>query len=329
MKDLIYFFGAILAVLLVVGVLNFMVDPTGNRHYLRDWSLKTGDVYLGNNIDERLLKKQMLSADTDSSIFILGASRVMLWGSNFFPNEKVLNLGVTNGSSDDYLYFLEHLAGRTNIDRVIIDLGPWTFPKDPSRDQYKVFYQKTWRDHWNAFKDLFTYAILRESFYTITKNQSVGRIMPASASEAEQQFGYFWDGRRHYTRETLSTSPDIVARDVLKWSQAERIPDLETGVDDGKLENFCKVLNDFREQTHAKIELVSLPLNPIAVRSIRDRRLGYTVESLEKNVNEKVAKSCKIPVQDFENLCPEIEFMDGLHPRESCLTRIMNHLAKN
>lgn len=106
------FFLKIMAIIFPIAVLviavNFLVDPANifsSREYISGIAeiLSSGhNVDNVSNYNERLLQEQMVRRlDQSPDIVVLGSSRIMEIGSDFFPGKKVLNAGVSHGNIND------------------------------------------------------------------------------------------------------------------------------------------------------------------------------------------------------------------------------------
>lgn len=322
-----YYFFPLTLILALVGAFNLWIDPTGAHLGTQGLPIPHGYVFLGNNINERLLKKEMLRLDKQSSTFILGSSRVLLgWNSKLFPkSDDVLNLGVTSATCEDYHYFLDQLAQRENVKNVYIEIAPWTFHKAANWDQSNLYYRKKGvKERWSEFKDLFTFSILRESYYTMVRHQGVGNLVPES--EAAELYGYTADGRRHLTQGYLALDANAALAEAMKQANTPEVYDLNAGVDDSKIREFCENVERIQTRTKAKVRLMVLPWNPAAAQRVVERKLAQTVEGANRELIEKVQTACRMPVINFQNLCPAHEFFDAEHAREACFVRIMSEL---
>jgi hypothetical protein len=93
---------------IIVAAFNFFVDPA-NLFFPRDYVAGVAGIMLrGHNVDnvsnynERLLQEQMITrVAAKPNIVVMGSSRIMEIGSDFFPGKMVLNVGVSHANIHD------------------------------------------------------------------------------------------------------------------------------------------------------------------------------------------------------------------------------------
>ncbi len=102
------FFLFVAPVALLVAMVNYKIDPANifsTNLYVKGIAeiLSAGhNVDNISNYDERLLQEQMISRLTSSpDIIVVGSSRIMQVGNNFYPGKKVLNCGVSHANIKD------------------------------------------------------------------------------------------------------------------------------------------------------------------------------------------------------------------------------------
>ncbi len=149
---------------LMVVLCNYFIDPANlfsSRQYV---SGIAGILSSGNNVDnisnydERLLQEEMIvRIKKTPDIVVLGSSRIMEIGSDFFPGKSVINLGVSHGNIHDLVAIVALLdsAGRLPKD-VLINVDPnlvsykGTNEWQSLSDYYDAFHKKYARDDWPA-----------------------------------------------------------------------------------------------------------------------------------------------------------------------------------
>ena len=126
-----FFLGLCLAVLPVF-TWNLVSDPLGILKDFRQlMPLKKNQILVGRNINERIVKRDLLGVTRDIDIAILGTSRAGIVSSDHFPGRNFLNLSVEGATAADYLYFLNEFDGSRNFPKeLIVEIAPWTFSKN-------------------------------------------------------------------------------------------------------------------------------------------------------------------------------------------------------
>ena len=121
-----------LPIALMVSLTNYLVDPANifsSKQYVAGIA---SILSLGHNVDnisnynERLLQEERISALTKTpDIIVLGSSRVMEIGDDFFPDKTVLNCGVSHANIHDLVAIVGLLDSLHKIPgEVFINMDP-------------------------------------------------------------------------------------------------------------------------------------------------------------------------------------------------------------
>lgn len=116
-----------LPVVFIIGGINYFIDPA-NIFFSKDYIKGIAAILSqGNNVDnisnydERLLQEQMvLQLKKTPDIIVLGSSRIMEVGSDFFPGKRVLNCGVSHANIKDLIAITGMLDSKGNLPKEII-----------------------------------------------------------------------------------------------------------------------------------------------------------------------------------------------------------------
>ena len=319
--------------------MNYIVNPTGKNISHYSLPIPKDHILVGNNINERLLKKQMLEVESNVTTFVIGSSRVMYgFDSMFFDGkENVLNLGVSNGSFFDYRFFINQLLHKKNIHHVYIEIAPWTFPSIGVRGNMfselscALQNSNSCKSSGTYLRDLFTFSFTKES-YKMVFGKRAGEIIPLK--ESENISGYTFDGRHHSEIKYLNTDLYTSNERVMRQISEKNITDFETEIDQAQMKELCMLSRDLSREVPSIIFFI-LPFNPIASKLLRDRNLGYTIESKVQDVKSKFEQTCNknllfpgVKVQEVGKNCQPEEFFDGEHFKESCFAKIKKELIR-
>jgi len=130
----------VLPIALLVVFTNYYIDPANlfsSKQYvsgIADILAKGHNVNNIANYDERLFQEQMITKiGYKPDIVILGSSRIMEIGTDFFTNKKVLNCGVSHGNINDVVAIMGVLDSVGKLPKkVIINVDPFLICKGGS-----------------------------------------------------------------------------------------------------------------------------------------------------------------------------------------------------
>jgi hypothetical protein len=133
MKKLVY---RLLVIFVPIGLLvmtvNYLVDPANmfsEGEYvsgISDILIKGHNVDGVANYDERALQEQMIrKLPYRPDVVVLGSSRIMELGTDFFPGKKLLNCGVSHANINDVLAIIGLLDSLDKLpEEIVINLDP-------------------------------------------------------------------------------------------------------------------------------------------------------------------------------------------------------------
>ena len=135
-----------LPILLLIICINYKEDPA---NIFRKGPYEKGIVkYLNEgknvtnvtNYDERLLQRYFITDNKNCpDVIVLGSSRVMQLGKGFFPNENLMNNGVSGATIEDLLAIYDLYENKgCSIKKVRIGLDPYFFNENNDQSRWKV-----------------------------------------------------------------------------------------------------------------------------------------------------------------------------------------------
>ena len=280
----------ILPVGLMVGLFNYFVDPANifaPASYIggiADILSRGHNVNNLSNYNERLLQEQLLKKqEKPVDVMILGSSRVMEIGSDFFPGRTVLNCGVSHGNINDLVSIvgLADSLGRLPQE-VVIGLDHFLIGQGASREwkslyAYRQYFLSKYDTLGGRYADaessdppkklisLLSLDYFKSSIDFFSKRISkkyfdVGKEIPSAS-------GRLSDGTVHYT--------DAYANpDTLKTAIDARVTGLKLGIplmDTTRIVLFDKLL-DFLQQKKIKVSFVMIPYHPEFYKALQQRQ---------------------------------------------------------
>ena len=293
-----------------------------------------------NDLDERLFQKSRLAvagSDFEGDTIVVGSSRVMLVNSET-SGEEILNLSVSGATVEDlYSFGLPGLkvSGET---RVIIGLDPWVVNKHSKEIRWKSV--ETDYKYW---REVVVKGIPLRSF---PYPESLGQDNQLSLiSNLYNQFN-----AKHISQIPSDGIPEILAKKSQDGSiiygleyQNMSIEEIRAGfssihsyaemplfeLSDRKLESIRDLIIYLKANSIA-VEIVLTPYHPELYPELVSKSIGY--ETAER-VFIELANQQGIVISGSYNPqqagCKSHEFYDGMHPKEECMSRVLQSRGTN
>ena len=301
----------LLLIILPIGFLvsasNFFIDPA-NIFSSKEY---TGGIAAilseGHNVDnianynERLLEEQMINRLKQTpDIVVLGSSRIMEVGSDFFPGKSVLNCGVSHANINDLaaLTGLLDSVARLPLEMVInVDAGLISKKSTVEWQSLSAYHNYFLRkipagysllnesNESNEFKKLYSlisFDYFKESLSFITSG-STKKYYDVNLQKPVLH-GRFSDG-------TICYGTKYLYPDTVKVAHDARITALKEGLsepDENKI-SLLKSLIDFLQAKKIKIEFVMLPYHfeYYDVVNINQQNLFHNYDSLFRSIAQQ------------------------------------------
>jgi len=295
-------------------------------------ALATSDAVYSFNMDERKFIKFRINYETLSpNSLVLGSSRIMQIGEHNSTN-NTLNLGVSGATIEDDLAIADLATKKFNPKILFIAADPWLFNKNSG--------ERRWMS-------------LSSEYITALLNLDINVDKKLELTKADKEFIFFRLGSKIYdsiskqdyvAKDDLAESRDKIRRDgsrVYNTTYANK-SQKEISAEFSDLLNYAMTDYSFSEEYQAifgkfidsyskkyKIVLVLSPYHPNLYQRIkRERPIYLEIESKFRDF----AKTHNVQIIGSYNPdivgCNESEFYDGMHPKDSCMGKIMNSLGK-
>jgi hypothetical protein len=294
----------ILPIAFLVSASNYFIDPA-NIFSSKEY---TGGIAAilseGHNVDnisnynERLLEEQIIiRLKQTPDIVVLGSSRIMEVGSDFFPEKKVLNCGVSHANINDLVALTGLLdsLGRLPHEMLInVDVGliskkstvewqslsvyhDYFLRKIPAGDN--LFNESEGSNEFKKLYSLISFDYFKESLSFITSG-STKKYYDISQQKPVLH-GRFSDGTICYSAKYLYPDTVKVAHDAAITAFKEGL----SGPDTIKI-TLLNSLIDFLQAKKIKIEFVMLPYHfaYYDVVNVNQQNLFHNYESLFCNI---------------------------------------------
>jgi Acyltransferase family len=294
--------------------------------------LASADAVYSPNMDERVFINSRIHVETmRPDTIVLGSSRIMQVGEHNYSH-KVLNLGVSGASVEDDLTIAYLATRKFTPTTLIISADPWLFNKNSGQTRWKsllgdyadalsfinipVTGKSTSTEAGKAPPFLKIYS----SIYTAINNQAL--VAGNDASETRDKIRR--DGSRVYNTEYSQRSQQEIAsefQNLLYYA----MNDYEFSSD--SYEKFARFIDVFSKKY--TIVLILSPYHPKLYARIKTERPIYLeIESFFRDFSNTHNVTI-IGSYDPERVdCQETEFYDGMHPKDSCLGKILTTLSR-
>lgn len=333
-----------------IALFNALVDPA--RIYLKR-ALNAGDFvnrleagYTGQyNINERDLKVE-LAKRSRADCVVLGSSHVYQFTPTFLKRgdsrcQSWLNLSVPAASLEDQLVFTHLLTSSPTPPKVIyIELSHWTLTRDADTNYrdfpfyysprlYALGYQNTGlKLFWDSavsqakkLRELLSFTMLQASIQEWPKfmTRSVRFTKTPDLTQGMEDLFWMPDGSLLYSREYVSgAKSDVNPSTPIKFR-----PD-RVRLEPEAWKLFLSNLEDLKRRGIQPVVLLT-PYHPYAFEGI-NRTFGQRLTHLGETVKQRLQVE-GIPIlgsYHIENLhCQGKEFYDLVHPRPSCMAKLL------
>ena len=289
-------------------------------------------------MDERVFQKNRLTLHKFSNVehLVVGSSRTMSINSTVL-SQNIVNLSVSGASLEDIYTLALSGLNSTKANSIVIGLDPWTLNKDSGQERWisiKDEYE-TWKTNVLQGVPLFDVSSKSEianagrsswisHLYNMLNNNFANKLPTDGTPEVLAK--RHQDGSIVYSEDYLSLSPkdiELGFGDIVEYANMKKF-----NLDYGKV-NELQSLLEYLKQNEVNITLLLSPYHP-EFRAFAQE--DYLVFSTAEHALLELAKQLKINVlgsfDPHEAKCVSNDFYDGMHPKESCLTKIFMYFDK-
>jgi hypothetical protein len=340
-KRLLYHLSLILVpITLLVITANYFVDPANifnGRAYvsgIADILLKGHNVDQVANYDERALQEQIITRlSWRPEVVVLGSSRIMELGADFFPGKKVLNCGVSHANINDLLAITGLLDSTGRLPQeVVINLDPHLVCQGGTSEWESL---SAYRDHYlkeiHAQEPSHPASLRLEKFYSLISfeyfEKSLGFVLQRKTKRfldvglnRPALYGRFSDG-------TICYPSSYACPDTLKVTGDAGVVGgrEETTPDKTKLKQLSELL-DFLAGRKIAVVFVMLPFHPQYYRKMDQRFPGMFNQYTR--IFGQLALDRHIPIHggfDANALgIPPSQFYDSWHCSRVAIKKVYN-----
>jgi hypothetical protein len=334
----------IVPVAAIVAASNYFIDPA-NLFFPREYVAGIASILLkGHNVDnianynERLLQEQMVTRlHYRPDVVVLGSSRIMEIGNDFFPGKTVLNAGVSHANIHDIVALAgaldstEHLPAEVyiNVDAGLIS-EKHTLEWQSIAPYYTYFIKKYTLPGLRKEKDdikradklyaLFSLEYFKESMRFLVTNGDKKFIDVEKNKPAK--YGRFSDGAICYSYTYLHP-------DTIKTASDAAITGAKEGLSLPDQDNIqlLRTLVDFFQQHNIKVHFIMLPYHPAYYEAVNKNynnlfiRYNAVFHAIAEEKGVELRGSFDSNVYGLN----QKDFYDMHHCSKDAIKRIFNH----
>ncbi|MCW5876557.1 MAG: DUF1574 family protein [Anaerolineales bacterium] len=334
-----------LPILLAVGTVNYMVDPSqlfGSGRVEREMAvimLSGQNVANIVNYDHRLLQKMYFeSLENPAQVIVAGSSRSMLINATMFPGVQFYNASMAGASIEDYLALQQLMLDEgISPEVVVLDVSPWVFNPNGGQTRWKSMggeflralarlgvsvglHQRLNSIDYDGYAALFSLPYLQDSLRWLAQDAE----FYATAQTRTGELMKLSDGSRVYSAEEEAQTAEQL-RQIVRQSLAQPYAMTDfTEMDKQSMELFERVVDAWLA-SGTQVTLLLAPYQPEYYGALAADSHYQIIERVEEYLHQ-IAAERGITVMGSYNPavigCQAEEFYDGLHPRPSCMERI-------
>lgn len=347
--------GSFLAVLIVIGFTNLIVDPSqvfgvslGDEQHLAEILTHGDDAVVDPSLNMHVVKRELLDrSKSPPQVVAFGSSRVWELSQKMFPNQRFLNAGTNSATLDDYIAMWGLFeTGRPKPQTLILEADPWIFNRanPPLTHCMKLAAQfkataaalggvsvRRCLDG-PPYRKLFSLSSFITSLRFLQwEHDGVGcrGICPVPSDAAMPARSDLWhpDGSMNHFRIEPADSVTAFARDQGETSPRFKFFDGMTVIDTRIVEDWRKLLLRMKANGVSVVVYLS-PFHPAYLAAIASHE-PHDIELLDEveATMRRVAQEADIPVigsyRPDRARCAADEFYDSIHIHPSCIERIL------
>ena len=294
--------------------------------------LMKSKVIYAPNINERdLIRSRINCENLNPKTLVVGSSRIMQIGNNTYNNE-VINLGVSGASIEDDITITNMATKKFKPSTIIVSADPWLFNSSSGQDR------------WQFLNYEFT-----EALSVLKGNPKLNIVNHDSKltkeNLQERSLKKFYQFINHYKYDASNDIPetgDKIRRDgsrVYNITYSSKT-ELEKEQDFPDLLNYSMNPYSFSEISRKyfemfikhyaknyKVVLILSPYHPKLYDIIKkEQKPHIKIESEFRNLANKLNIQIIGSYDPAITGCVNIDFYDGMHPKDECIKKIMSEL---
>jgi len=325
--------GASIILLTIFSKLNIsFFKKNSTEFFLANLLLKSDAVYSTRLNEREFIKNRILLENFKPKILIVGSSRLMHTSNNSF-NDEFFNASVSGASIEDHIAITGMALEKFQFDKIILGADPWLFNK--------YNYQSRWK---NVSKEYFlsTENILRMQHKTDVLSKRKTELTNSFYEKILERIYFLLNQRNLNYKENILKRNKFDQKAIILKNGSRILSDVEkkqiniTNIkysmnpfefSKDHYEIYKKFLNYLVDVHKKEVVLLMSPYH-LSSYELTVKKMPYYME-IEKKIREfGQIKNVKI-IGSFNSSitnCDEDEFYDAMHPKNSCLTKIIKNI---
>jgi hypothetical protein len=320
--------------LAMLGVIGFASKKATEGHELAiAEQLSKADFVYFSNLDERRFTEARLSYPIrETEAIVMGSSRIMQVSSKTVGKPS-LNLGVSGASVEDYIAYVGESVAKLRPREVYLGADPWLLNRYDKQDRWQSsasLYTK-WNEKIAIKEALGSFPPSANASVASNYSQhnfarliyaSVNRggSVIASNGEREATSKKAYDGFHIYDQKYATTTADSMEKGfdgLLDYAMKE------FEFDQSAYDRY-RALIEWLKLNGVTPYVVLSPYHPTVYEKMKSKKpIFLELESRFRKLGEELGVNVLGSYDPNKAKCQAVDFYDGMHPKESCMNRIL------
>ena len=310
---------------------NFFLKKKSTEAYFANILIKKNYILWSNIDDRKFLKYRILYENLDPKILIVGSSRAMQISNEIF-DRSLLNLSFNGGSIEDQISITEMALEKFNPDKIVLLAEPWFFNKNHKQIRWKSLsteYNLAIQNiklmnksniilSKSSFKEANFFERFFEKMYDFLNIKELNIDIKEDEIAKYDRDIIFRDGFRYYGKKKRAR------KNVIKPVEYS-MTNYEFSNDNyNTYKEFLKYLkNIHKKEVILMLSPFHLPSYELTIKKIPEySEMEQKFIQLGKQLNIKTIGS----YNPIDSNCSVNEFFDRMHPKKSCMQKILNQI---
>ena len=325
--------GVSIIILAIFSQLNISFFKKNSTEFFLAKLLIKNDAVYSTRLDERkFTKNRILLENFKPKILIIGSSRLMQTSNDFF-NEDFFNASVSGASMEDHIAITGMALERFQFDKIVLGADPWLFNKYNYQSRWKEVSKEYFLSKENILKMQHNVDVLskEKTKFTFSFYEKILDRIYLLLNQRDLNYKEKISARNKFEKKAIILKngsrilSDFEKKRITTESIKYSMSPFEFSKDN--YETYKKFLY-YLTNIHGKEVILLMTPYHLPSYELTIKTMPYYIE-IEKKIRElSQIKNVKI-IGSFNssiNNCDENEFYDAMHPKNSCLKKILKNI---